>query len=105
MAAKKKSVKKAAKKTTKKAGAKKAAAKKTTKKAENKASEEGDGKRGRKAVLVGDIDSNQSKRMRRALRARGVRLSDLKEGETITVKIKGENMIAKHGDVEVSLPA
>lgn len=92
MAAKKKSGKK------KKAAKKGAGAKKTT----GPRGGAGGG-RGRKAVLTG-VTPDQGKRMRRALRAKGIRLSDLKAGETVAVKEKGGNLVCKVGKNEISIP-
>jgi len=95
MAAKKKSAKKAAKKPA-------ASSKKKGGKADKK---EPAGKRGRKKVLVGDITPDQGKRMRRALRARDIKLSDLPEGQTIDVTIKGDKMTCKVGKDTIELNA
>jgi len=98
MAAKKKVAK-----TGKKTGGKKTG--KTGKKAASSSSSsgEGGGGRGRKAVLTG-CTVEQGKRMRRALRAAGIRLSDLGEGESVAMKEKGGNLICKIGKEEVSIP-
>ena len=82
------------------------AAKKKSKKAAGKkkgaAKGEGGG-RGRKAVLTG-CSAEQGKRLRRALRAKGIKLSELESGVTVAVKEKGGNLICKVGKTEISIP-
>lgn len=95
--------KKTTKKTTKKTAAPKPVAKRKAKAAKTAAKTDKGGVRGRKPVLVG-CTSEQGKRLRRALRAAGVALSQMEPG-SVKVTEKGGKVSCKIGKQTFTLDA